>query len=239
MITAMDDWDLDTPAQKKTHPSEGGPAMAPTPTPPVAPAPRTEPMPAPEPASDGRPPSRGVRPVRPRTLGQKVTSRLFWIVAALVILLVGVFIGFFIARSQAAGDAAVLTETRAQLGQLQQALSQSEDRNWTYYRENEVLKAELEQARSGGQTSTSTTVPGSSGAGSTYGDGVYLVGEDISPGTYDGVVTGKVGYWARLQETDGSAAAIITNAIPRGPFVLTIYPADEAVELRGVEIRSR
>ncbi|MFH0915217.1 MAG: hypothetical protein V1912_02050 [bacterium] len=165
-------------------------------------------------------------------------SHLIWIVAALVMLLVGVLTGFFIARSQAAGDAAVLTETRAQLGQLQKARSQSEDRNWTYYRENEVLKAELEQARSSGQTSTSTTVPGSSGAGSTYRDGVYIVGEDISPGTYDGVVTGKVGYWARLKETDGSASAIIANAIPRGPFVLTIYPADKAVELRGVEIRS-
>lgn len=239
MITAMDDWDLDTPAQKKARPSESGPAVEPATTPPAARAPLTESSQIPERASDPRPPSRGVRAVQPRTLRQKMGSPSVWIVAALVMLLIGVLIGFFIARSQAAGDAAVLTETRAQLGELQRALSQSEDRNWTYYRLNEVLKVELEQARSSGQTSTSITVPGSSGAGSTYGDGVYIVGENISPGTYDGVVNDKVGYWARLKGTDGSASAIIANAIPRGPFVLTIQPADKAVELRGVEIRSR
>jgi hypothetical protein len=29
---------------------------------------------------------------------------------------------------------------------------------------------------------------------------------------------------------------IIANAMPRGPFVLTIFPTDEAVELRGVRL---
>jgi hypothetical protein len=162
-----------------------------------------------------------------------------WAAAALAVLLLGVLVGFLIARSQASGDAALLDESRAQLGELQRALSQAEERNWTYYRANEALQAELERARADGQTSTSTTTPGLPGANREYGDGVYLVGEDISPGTYDGVVDGEVGYWARLEATDGSTSAIITNALPRGPFVLTIYSGDRAVELRGVTITPR
>lgn len=211
MIAAMDDWDLDTPEKKKTRRSVTGPAAEEAP------------------ASAAAPPESA--PV--------MRSPAARIVAALAILLVGVLVGLFIARSQATGDTAALTEARAQLSELQKAMSQSEDRNWSYYRENAELKAELERAHSGGQTSTSTTTPGSAGREGVYGDGVYVVAEDIAPGTYDGVVTGNVGYWARLKGTDGSASAIITNAIPRGPFVLTIYPADKAVELRGVEIRPR
>ena len=79
-------------------------------------------------------------------------------------------------------------------------------------------------------------VPGPAG---TYGDGIYLVGVDIVPGTYEGAVTGEVGYWARLKGTDGVVGSIITNALPRGPFVLTIIKSDKAVELRGVVITAQ
>jgi hypothetical protein len=72
-----------------------------------------------------------------------------------------------------------------------------------------------------------------------FRDGVYLVGEDIAAGTYDGAVEGETGYWARLEATDGSTSAIIANAIVRGPFVLTIYVGDRAVELRGVTLTAR
>jgi hypothetical protein len=236
----MDDWDLDTPAHKPVPRPETEPA-------PTGPMRRNEPVPAPGAVSasgltsEGRPSAGGARPVRPRTLRQKVRHRLVWIGPALAVLLIGVLVGLFIARSQAADDAAALTETRVQLGQLQNALSQSEDRNWTYYRANEALQAELDRALSsgGGPTIMPGYTPGPGGEGGTYGDGVYLVGKDILPGTYDGVITGKLGYWARLKGTDGSVGAIIANAIPHGPFVLTVYPSDEAVELRGVEIRSR
>jgi hypothetical protein len=33
--------------------------------------------------------------------------------------------------------------------------------------------------------------------------------------------------------------SIIANALPRGPFVLTIIESDKAVELRGVVITAR
>ncbi len=159
---------------------------------------------------------------------------LAWTGAVVVVLLIGLMAGFFIARSQYSGDSAAAAEANARVSEMQFALSRSEDRNWTYYRTIEGLKAELEQAKS-----TTTTVPGPDGARDSYADGVYLVGEDIPAGTYDGVVTGSLGYWARLKGTDGAVASIIENAIPKGPFVLTIAPADNAVELRGVTLTPR
>lgn len=142
--------------------------------------------------------------------------------------------GFFISRAETAGDAAALADANARLGQLQAALTRSEDRNWTYYRANQNLTQEL------GQTaSTSSPTPPSTSAKGTYGPGIYLVGEDIPAGTYDGVVSDSVGYWARLKETDGTIASIIDNGIVKGPFVLTIVPGDKAVELQGVTLTPR
>jgi hypothetical protein len=75
-------------------------------------------------------------------------------------------------------------------------------------------------------------------AANTFTDGVYLVGEDIKPGTYRGVLTGSMefGYWARLSGTDGTLGSIIANGTPQGPFVLTIKSSDVAVELSGVKL---
>ncbi len=157
-----------------------------------------------------------------------------WTAVVVVVLLVGLMAGFFLGRSQYSGDSAAAAEANARVGEFQSALSRSEDRNWTYYRIIEGLKGELEQAKS-----TSTTVPGPGGAGDSFADGVYLVGEDIPAGTYDGVVTGSLGYWARLKGTDGAISSVIENAIPKGPFVLTVEPADKAVELRGVILTPR
>ena len=159
-------------------------------------------------------------------------------------LLVGTFAGFYLARSQSGDEAAELAQVREELGKMESAVAQSEERNWYYYRMVEALTAENEALRSepaGPPASGSAPSTGGEPAvlGSTYGDGVYLVGEDVLPGTYDGVVTADVGYWARLKETDGATGSIITNAVVRGPFVLTINEADKAVELRGVILTVR
>jgi hypothetical protein len=147
------------------------------------------------------------------------------VAVAVVFLGIGLALGLAVARSQSAGDRASLAEAHIQMGKLQTALSQSEERNWTYYRET--------QTSSSSTTVTTTGVPG------RYADGVYLVGKEIPPGTYDGVVTGEIGYWARLKNTTGFIDGIIANGIPGGPFVLTIYPTDMAVELRGVRLTAR
>lgn len=162
------------------------------------------------------------------------------IIGALVLLLVGALAGFFIARSQGQTTADELAQARQGLAALQKGQAEAEERNWNYYRENEALKAEIaalkEQPGTTEPSSTSTTVAGAAG---TFTDGIYLVGEDISPGDYDGVVTGQVGYWARLRGTDGVVGAIVANGLVTGPFVLTVNTSDVAVELRGVKLTSR
>jgi hypothetical protein len=221
----MSDWDLGTPPQKKAGPQPPASAGAAR----YGAAPGSA-SPAPEARTEG-----GPGPVtKPKRL--KIQSLLVWIAAGVACLLVGMLVGFFIARSQTAHESVELAEAQQRLGAVEKALSLAEERNWNYYRANDALEAELEQARSNG--TTPTTAPGS-GFAKTYGDGVYLVGEDIFPGTYDGVVVDEAGYWARLKGTDGLVASIITNALPRGPFVLTIVESDKAVELQGVEITVR
>jgi hypothetical protein len=238
----MDEWELDTPEQKRGSTSESGsPGSSPGDSPGDSPAAPVQPVTSARPVTSGEPPVRSQSDLSTREGNRLRGARSLAprVAVALVILLAGVMIGFFIARSQTSGDEALLAETRDELGQLQKALSLVEDRNWAYYRANQALREELEAALANGQSSTSTTAPGPVRPGGVYRDGVYLVGEDIAPGTYDGVVDGELGYWARLKETDGSTSAIIANGITRGPFVLTIYIGDTAVELRGVTITAR
>lgn len=160
--------------------------------------------------------------------------------AALVLLLIGALAGYFIARSQLNDSQAMLRETREQLSVLQKAMGQAEERIWNHYLEKQALAAQVEELQKGsddgGHVTPTTATPGPQ---STYGDGTYLVGAQIPPGDYTGVVTGQVGYWARLRSTDGVIGAIIANGLPRGPFVLTINQSDTAVELRGVKLTSR
>lgn len=213
----MGDWDLESDAQG-VRPAKRTASAAPDAPPAPAPAVPRDPW--------------SVQPPPRRPLWERIS--LVWTGAVVAVLLVGLLAGFFIGRSQYSGDSAAAAQANARVSELQFALSRSEDRNWTYYRTIEGLKGELEQARS-----TLTTVPAPDGIRDSYSDGVYLVGEDIPAGTYDGVVTGTLGYWARLKGTDGAIASIIENAIPKGPFVLTIAPADKAVELRGVTLTPR
>ena len=248
----MDEWELEPPEQKRASPP-GSPPSAPVPAGP----PQASPVvpgsgqsdslagagaPTAAPALRGSAPRDGPvlqdgAPQVRRSRRSRVAHPAVLVGSAIVILLAGMMIGFFIARGQTSGDDALLADARDELSQLQKALSQAEDRNWAYYRANEALRTQLEEAMTGG--STPTTVPGPVRPIGVYGDGVYLVGEDIAPGTYDGTVDGSFGYWARLKSTDGLTSAIIANAIVRGPFVLEVYVADRAVELRGVTITAR
>lgn len=224
----MSDWEIDPPSKDdppragsgKTRAVSGGPASPSGP------------------ADDSPPPADGQSADGQSAHGQSAHGRrgvpYLWVGVAVVMLLVGLLGGYFIAVSQTSGEAAALAEKDARLGELQAALAQSQDRNWSYYRANKTLKTQLEQATSGTSTTTSSTGPKG-----VFSDGVYIVGEDIPAGTYDGVVNGTFGYWARLKGREGSIAQIVENGLPRGPFVLTVTPADDAVELRGVTLTLR
>lgn len=176
----------------------------------------------------------------PPTGRRKATSGRRYLVVAggLVILVVGLLSGFYIARSYSSAEAAELREIKVELSELKKGQAHSELRNWDYYRLVQALTAENEALKNGHVGIPSSTDKAATGAES-YGDGLYVVGEDLLPGVYEGVVTGKVGYWARLRGTDGSVGSILENEVVQGPFVLTVNEADMAIELWGVEITPR
>lgn len=80
-------------------------------------------------------------------------------------------------------------------------------------------------AGSGGPTTTPT------GPVDTFGEGTYVVGDEIEPGTYR--TSGPAGsapcYWARLSNTSGEDD-IVANDLTDGPTTVTIKSSDEAFE---------
>jgi hypothetical protein len=71
------------------------------------------------------------------------------------------------------------------------------------------------------------------GLPTTFGEGKFVVGTDIAPGTYR--TTGPSGhldcYWERLKRTPG-ADSIIANNLGRGPATVTIDGNDGAFQTR-------
>ncbi|MCO1575049.1 hypothetical protein M8C13_04650 [Crossiella sp. SN42] len=71
------------------------------------------------------------------------------------------------------------------------------------------------------------------------GDGLYLVGQDIEPGTYRtaGATQGRPDgcYWARRRDTSGETSGIVANGYGRGPATVTIAKGDKAFEVRGCQ----
>lgn len=116
-----------------------------------------------------------------------------------------------------------MDERRAELDQQEDDLddrtSELEERD----EELESLASELDE-REGSITATATeieenTIPGS---------GVFLVGEDIQPGTYS--TEGSSCYWARLSGVSGDFDDIISNGNLDGPGYVTIAESDSAFE---------
>ncbi len=68
----------------------------------------------------------------------------------------------------------------------------------------------------------------------SFGEGRFLVGTDIAPGTYQ--TTGPSGnldcYWERLKDTNGATDSIIVNNLGAGPARVTIDGSDAAFQTR-------
>ncbi|UGQ13745.1 hypothetical protein LO772_09175 [Yinghuangia sp. ASG 101] len=82
-------------------------------------------------------------------------------------------------------------------------------------------------------TTPPAPAPTSAGPKTSFdGDGTYLVGTDIAPGTYrsDG---GSLCYWERRSDTSGEFAGLITNDVAQGPTVVTIAKTDKAFKTQG------
>lgn len=64
------------------------------------------------------------------------------------------------------------------------------------------------------------------------GDGTYLVGSDIRPGTYKAAASPGC-YWARPRDLNGGVDSIIDNNNADGVVVVTIKSTDKAFEASG------
>ena len=73
--------------------------------------------------------------------------------------------------------------------------------------------------------------PKTSAAATIDGDGIYLVGKDIQPGTYK---SSGDGYWARLSDVGGELEDIITNGLGTNQLV-KIHSTDKAFETSGYD----
>lgn len=75
------------------------------------------------------------------------------------------------------------------------------------------------------QMPTKTSIPG---------DGTFLVGEDIEPGTYRTAGPDGFGcYWERLGDLSGGIGSIVDNGIAQGSTVVKIASSDAAFRTQG------
>ena len=84
----------------------------------------------------------------------------------------------------------------------------------------------------GGATGGNPAADSSAGFG---GDGLFVVGLDITPGVYRtaGPARGSRGYFALLRST--SVRDIVENGIITGPATITVGPGVKAVKVSGCQ----
>jgi hypothetical protein len=77
---------------------------------------------------------------------------------------------------------------------------------------------------------TAISGPVTSSRTAPFGDGTYLVGVDIEPGTWRTNGVGASCYWARLRNLNRESSVIAQN-IGEGPAIMTVLPTDVAVDV--------
>jgi hypothetical protein len=86
-------------------------------------------------------------------------------------------------------------------------------------------------------TAQAADPPAPTGPATSFGDGTYVVGTDIVPGTYktSGPAPGGIDicYWSRLKDTTGNFDTIIANDVGKGPTTATISRSDGAFKTSG------
>lgn len=75
-----------------------------------------------------------------------------------------------------------------------------------------------------------TTTPGTTAGG--FGDGTWIVGADIQPGTYRTSSPGGC-YWERVADFSGDSTIENDFTLDPGPQIVTIAPSDAGFTSRG------
>lgn len=149
-----------------------------------------------------------------------------WIVAVIAALLAGIGLGAAGASDPTGERAKAVAAREETVAQQEQDLQERTDSEKTALddrktqldrqsadlarRERELLPKEQEAAKN-----------------TIEGDGIFLVGKDINPGTYRNSGTSGC-YWKRSSGTSGDFDEILANGNESGPAVVTIQPGDVA-----------
>lgn len=96
----------------------------------------------------------------------------------------------------------------------------------------EVLSTDVAVRTSGCATFTEITGATTTSQTANFGNGVYLVGLDIAPGTWRADTPSPSCYWERLRNITGSND-IIANFFGSTPAIMTVLPTDIAVGVSG------
>lgn len=96
----------------------------------------------------------------------------------------------------------------------------------------EVLATDVAVRTSGCATFTENTGAATTSQTANFGNGVYLVGVDIAPGTWRADSPSTSCYWERLRNITGSGA-IIANFFGSTPAIMTVLATDFAVGVSG------
>ncbi|MBM4693765.1 hypothetical protein GS434_08605 [Rhodococcus hoagii] len=149
-----------------------------------------------------------------------------WIVGVIAALLAGVGLGA-VGASDPSGERAKSVEAREQaVAQQEKGLKERTDS------ENAALddrKTQLDRQSADLARRESELLPKEREAAKNTikGDGIFLVGRDINPGTYRNSGTSSC-YWQRSSGTSGDFDEILANGNESGPAVVTIQPGDVA-----------
>lgn len=164
-----------------------------------------------------------------------------WIFAAIVAVLVGIAIGSAgkdveedRRAQQLAAQTAAVEEREAVAGQREVDASQKQDSLASRSADLDARQAELDQISTDLAEREQALLPKELAAAQARieGDGVYVVGTDIAPGTYR-TAGGSFCYWERSSGTSGELNEILANSVGEGQNVVTIAPSDVAFTSQG------
>ena len=158
-----------------------------------------------------------VDPPPPETGGRR-KARVRLVVGAVAVLLVGVAAGALIG-----GQTSDAGGTRQVAHQAPVTVTQTVHETETIEITTQVTETD---------TATPTTTEDTE-SGDTFGDGTWMVGDDIKAGTYRTKGNSDGCYWARLSGTSGELADVIANGDADGPTSVTISDGDVAFETSG------
>ena len=98
----------------------------------------------------------------------------------------------------------------------------------------EGQEPEMDTSSQDGEPDTGGPTPATS-----FGDGIWVVGRDIQPGTYQTLNLGDFCSWSRLSGFGGTFEEVIAIEIPSGRAIVEILASDAGFETKGCGVWER